>query len=443
MIPDTSIAAQIKSFQVHSMIRERAIKGYQTVTDPDFDYVLYELEDRFRQVRAKLPEDWNSRERFNKTLLGLERQSSPGYPLCKQAPTIDQWLYKGKPFPDAHRAETLWLMVQSVFEGTYDHIFKVFIKREPHTDKKAKQGRWRLIMATSLPVQVAWHMAIEHLEKSFLKLYKSPLMHGLTYYGGGWRWFAEYAKFNNLKWCADKSGWDWNSPYWVYKICLELRKNLTTGATPEWIRVLELLYKDAYQESKVILPDGTILKQVLWGLMKSGLVPTISDNGICQVAIAILALKIIARIKKQRLRHKNMVSTGDDTFEEIPDDEELYVEVMQSLGCVIKQYGIGEEFMGFRVTEEGIEPLYLAKHLKNLEMQKVEFLQETIEGYMRMYAHDADLFQFFETLAIKLGFSMPSRTYFRYFMDNPDALETYTVQRPSFRDRYEGSSVAS
>lgn len=414
----------------------RALSTYSHVDETETEYVLHNLEKQFRLVGADLQTDWDSRSKFDMVLTQLDRQSSPGWPLMREASTIDKWLFLGNPFPDPNRANALWSMVQDVFEGRYNHLYKVFIKAEPHPKAKADENRWRLIMMSSLPVQVAWHMTVGHLEDKFLQVYYSPLMHGLVYFGGGWSRFRDYYRNKSLDWCADKSGWDWNSPGWVYHVCRELRKRLTRGATQRWERVLDLLYVDAYVNSRVILPDGTILEQMQPGLMKSGLVVTITDNGISQVGLHVLAEK------KLGARRTMLVATGDDTFQQAPLDSGEYVRALQSVGCVVKEYGPGTDFMGFEISADGFRPKYIAKHLETLKLQKDEFLAETLEGYLRIYVHDEEKFSFYKYVASKLGYSMPSRAYFLYFANNPDALEIYSgLARPSFGDRDVGGGV--
>lgn len=408
---------------------------YDQVDDQEIENVLFTLESQFRLVRATLRPDWNSREAFDRVLTRLDRQSSPGWPLMREASTIGQWLYRGAPFPDPLQSGSLWLMVQDVFSGKYQHIFRVFIKQEPHTRAKAEEGRWRLIMMCSLPVQVAWHMVVDHLETSFLKTYKSPLFHSFNYIGGGWRQLRRFSKQHRLEWCADKSSWDWCSPGWVYVVCRELRKRLTQGATEEWVRVLDLLYDDAYFHSRVMLSDGSVHEQLTPGLMKSGLVVTISDNGIAQCALHVRA--------EHRLRTGPtfIIATGDDTFQQAPHFEEQYVAELRRGGCVVKEYGFGTDFMGFHVNDGGFFPKYVEKHIETVRYQKDEFLAESIEGYLRIYVYDELAFSFWRDLAIDLGFSMPSRQYFLYFAGNPDALEHYTFARPSFGDRMIGKGV--
>lgn len=423
---------------VQSARRQRALALYDTVSDTEIEYVLHELEKQFRLVSTPLPDGWNTRKRFDKVLLQLDKQSSPGWPLMREAPTIGRWLFADGPFPIPRKADTLWAMVQDVFSGNYNHIFKTFIKMEPHTKKKALEGRWRLIMMCSLPNQVAWHMAVGHLEDRFLDMYRCPLAHSLIYFGGGWKRFRRFYQQHNLSWCADKSGWDWNSPGWVYVVCRELRKRLTIGATKEWERVIDILYDDAYFTSVLMLVDGTLVRQEKPGLMKSGLVVTIGDNGIAQLALHIRAERRIG------VRTKTMIiATGDDTFQQPPEDEKAYISALTSSGCIVKEYGRGTDFMGFEILSTGFYPKYFAKHVATLRYQKDEYLQETLESYLRIYAYDDLRSGFFRSCGEKLGFTFPSKQYFRYFAENPDALESYSgLARPSFGDRDGGGGVA-
>lgn len=341
------------------------------------------------------------------------------------------------------QAAKLWQMVQAVLKGNYYHVYKIFVKSEPHSEKKILEKRWRLIMMSSLPVQICWHMALEHLAKPLLKPFVTPLTHGMVYFGGGWKLFRYYLKQHNLNWTADKSGWDWNSHGWVYEVALELLKRLSPTEDieqndPSWTFVLNWLFKDAFCEKKVLLPDGTILQQKEEGLMPSGCVWTIQLNGIGQVCLHVLALKRMNSKVVYRL-----LATGDDTIQEMPScvDQDEYRKQLQLAGCIVKECGFGNDFMGFEIAPTGFYPKYLEKHIQSFKLQKKEFQAETLEGYLRIYCHDEDLFDFWKMVANILGYKMPSRKYFLYFADNPDALESYSFARPSFGDRQVSDDV--
>lgn len=400
------------------------------MTDEERENILNVLESDLARTRTYLPPNWNSRENFNRCLLLLDKQSSPGWPLCKEAPTIGQWLFKGGLFPDPIRSEMLWNMIQDFKKGTYEHFYKVFIKNEPHKVSKVQSEKWRLIMISSLPVQVYWHMAVNHLERSFLQTTgQTPLFHGFVYFGGGWRKFNHIRCVKRLDWCADKSGWDWSSPGWVYEACKELRKRLTNGATKEWEDAIDLLYEDAYVSSKILLPDGRVVQQQIPGLMKSGLVVTISDNGIAQ-----LLLHRRAELRLGMLP-SNFIATGDDTFQETPPDIKAYVSELQRGGCILKDYANGTDFMGFEFHQDGFTPKYVAKHIMNFIMQKDEFAKETLESYCLIYAYNKPMREFWRDVAAELNYCMPSVSYYEHFCGNPNALEGYSVARPKFLDR--------
>lgn len=392
--------------------------------------VLHRLEELYTDARRHLPNDWNSRRRFDLVLHRLDRQSSPGWPLCREASTIGAWLFGDNLVPIPFKADLLWRMVQDVFDGNYDHHFKIFIKMEAHTKKKAEEGRWRLIMASSLPVQIAWHMAIGHLEQSLLEQSgRHPSAYGQVYTAGGWKQFLHRVRVKRLNWCIDKSAWDWNSPGWVYQVCRELRKRLTVNSNDEWEKILDWLYADAYENSKVILSSGDVYQQEIPGLMKSGLVCTISDNSFAQVAMHVAAELIL------RTGPTNIEATGDDTIQEEQKDPTAYLGTLQALGCIVKEAERGVHFMGFSITSAGIEPMYVGKHIANLKYQVDCYLAQTLEAYCCMYVHDVEMTKFWRAVASELEIPLASKAYFTYMMDNPAAQDTYSDSKPWFSDR--------
>lgn len=321
-------------------------------------------------------------------------------------------------------------MVQDVFSGEYEHIFKIFVKAEAHTKKKADAGRWRLIMACSLPVQIAWHMTFGHLENSLLRESgRHPSAYGQVYSAGGWKQFLHRVSAKRLNWCIDKSAWDWNSPGWVYRVCRELRKRLTIGASDEWERIVDWLYVDAYEKSKVVLSDGNVYQQQSSGLMKSGLVVTISDNSFAQVALH-KAAELFLKTRPTRIE-----ATGDDTIQEEQQDPAAYLQALQRFGCVVKEAEVGIQFMGFNISSSGVEPMYCGKHVANLLYQKEQYLAQTLEAYCMMYVHEEEMQKFWRRVAEELEIPMASPSYFRYMMDNPAAGEVYSDSRPWFSDR--------
>lgn len=415
------------------------MKTYVPPTDDELARVLFYAEDLFSPLRTELPYDWDSRSSFEKVTMQLDRTSSPGWPLCQESSTIGGWLFGESLFPNAMRLEQLWTMVNLVFSGEYFHAFKIFIKQEPHSKKKQTEGRWRLIMMSSLPVQVAWHMAFSHLQTRTLKTTGlHPLRHGMVYYGGGWKRFhAENICFNR-DYALDMSAWDWNSHLWPYRAMQELYVRLTAGATNKWVRVFNLLFEDAFVNKKILLPDGTILQQCDdGGLMPSGLVPTIDLNGSASQLVDVLA-----RFRLGIPQDNHQVRTGDDALITRPLQVDLYVSALEQAGCVVKEHFQCEEFMGFEIKDSGFYPKYLGKHLLNLKSQKDEHLIDSLDGYLRIYVYDVEMFNFFKEVARFLGIEVRSRQYYLYFAEHPDALEPDRA-KVLFRDRFADVDVVS
>lgn len=383
----------------------------------------------YQDASRPLREDWNKYENFVRVLAKLDRSSSPGWPLCRQSPTIGDWLYPAKTIdPDPTKAEMLWNMVQDVFRGTYHHVFKCFVKPEPHTPEKAEQGRWRLILASSLPVQVAWHMTIGHLEEAFVKEAATvPSAYAFCFFGGGWTRFNSERELNGLNWCADKSAWDWNSPGWVYDAIRRLRIRLTRGSSKNWRNVLDILYRDAYVDSRVHLSTGHVYKQTAPGLMKSGLVPTISDNSIAQVLLHVVACNRL-RIPTGRIR-----ATGDDTIQSRPQHVERYVETIQKLGCVVKTHFQGGEFMGVDLSDQ-MKPIYPHKHLWKIIRAPQEDRKTILDAYCRNYCHHPGWMSLWYGIAERLGINLYSVEYYQFFMDHPDGLVGFNMGLPGFDD---------
>lgn len=400
------------------------MKNYVPPTPEESEFLKFEGERMFGAIRTRLPKDWNSRDNFERILLRLDKTSSPGWPLCKEAPTIGKWLYDGEFLPNQYRSNQLWGMVQDVFSGKYFHAFKLFIKQEPHTLKKRDQGRWRLIMMSSLPVQVCWHMAVGHLLKQTLaKTGYHPLRHGMVYYGGGWKRFHNENLQLGRDYALDMSSWDWNSHLWVYKTMRCLYSRLTVGGTSDWESLMDVLFADAFENKRLILPGGEIFQQTdAGGLMPSGLVPTIDLNG--------AAAQLVDMLARKRLGLPQdfcQVRTGDDALIRKPPHVNSYVSELEKAGCVVKEHFEVEEFMGFEISSLGYFPKYVGKHLKNLLLQRDEFLKDSIDGYLRIYVFDKPMFGFFRDVAEHLGVETKSEGYYSYFATHPDALEAEGV----------------
>lgn len=358
----------------------------------------------------KLPDDFDSREAFEKSLYRLERDSSPGFPYQRQAPTIGEWLNFKNGVPDPFKVDLLWHDVQLVLADKWDSVIRVFVKQEPHKLAKLKDGRWRLILASSLCVQVAWQMLFQYLnDLEIEKAFDIPSQQGIVLVHGDWKRFKAQWENLHLDSGLDKSAWDWTAPFWALKLDLIFRKRLGRGRRlEEWYALAKILYRHMFEDPLILFSDGTTYRQVVPGIMKSGCVNTISTNSHCQIF-----LHIVVCILNAWPIHPLPVACGDDTIHHIMHTEDL--ETYKSLGIQVKSVSDTVEFVGHTFHENGPRPLYLGKHISNLFRQPTENLPQYLDAMARMYVH-TDEFYLWERISYQLGVNLPmSREFYRHW----------------------------
>lgn len=333
------------------------------------------MEQAYSPCVWSLPDDFDSRDRFEQALRRLDMQSSPGMPYMKEAPTNGKWLKWNGVLYDEMQANRLWHDVKLVLADDWDHLIRVFIKQEPCKTHKAKEGRWRLIMASSLPVQVAWHMLFDYMNDLEIKeCYNIPSQHGLVMVGGGWKDYLRSWKNQGLTVGLDKSAWDWTAPFWTFEWDLDFRYRMGRGKRmEEWYRLAKLMYRHMFEEAVIQLSDGTLLRQMVPGIMKSGCVNTISTNGHAQVM-----LHCVVAEEARKPYEPYPKTCGDDTLEHPMHTEDL--ELYSQYGVVVKSVSEDLEFVGHQFTDNGPHPLYMSKHLKKLLYSSDEILPEYFDA---------------------------------------------------------------
>lgn len=389
-------------------IREKT-KDTQMTPD-EAQLVLAWMEQEYGSL-PKAPEDWDSKERFLQSLNDLDLTSTPGYPYMREAPTIGQWLgADGMGGFDSIQTERLWYDVQRVMAGTYEHQFRMFIKDEPHKVSKIKAGKWRLIACAALPVQIVWRMALKH-QNDWLNdhPYTTPSAHGLVFCYGGWKRFLAHARTLGLNISRDLRAWDTTAPGLILFLVKEFRKR--QGGPDSWYRVMDLLYDDAFLNSVLRFSNGIVLKQCFAGFMKSGLFVTISDNSLAMAAMHALAcLRCGQKIGK-------CSCTGDDVVQNYIST--AYIDALESLGCVVKEYTARLEFMG-TIFEPNPVPMYLHKHIVNFWTTE-EDVEQRLDSYLRLWCHSDQWYPFWQKCAELSGVTTRSRAYYKFWYDSPMA----------------------
>lgn len=359
-----------------------------------------------------MEDDFDSYESFERALRRLDMTSSPGYPYCREATTNGQWLRWTGVDADAVQKMRLWADVRRVMVGDFPNYVRVFIKEEPHKLSKVQEDRWRLILASSLPVQMFWHMLFDQLnDREIDKSYYIPSQQGFKSVGGAWKQYTRSWKQQGKTCGVDKSAWDWTCPWWLLEAELELRARLARGARlEEWATHARRMYRDMFANSILVLSSGASFHQVVPGVMKSGCVNTISTNSHCQVI-----LHLVACFEAEVDPFPLPSACGDDTIQHPRHD--VLRSVYERHGVIIKSISDNLEFMGHEFGDSGPRPLYFKKHLYKMKYTPDEILPQYFDSMARMYVH-ADEYVVWETLAELNGTPLPlSRRAYLYWYD--------------------------
>lgn len=372
------------------------------------------MEDWYSPCRWILPDDWLSRERFELVLKRLDKSSSPGYPYCKEAQTIGDWLgYNGLTF-DRNQVEILWMDLQLAIQGESELIQRVFIKMEPHKKAKAQEGRWRLIMAFPLNHQVLWHMLFDYQNDLEIQhATQIPSQQGIWFHGGAWKLHVSRWKQMGYNVGLDKSAWDWTYPKWLLDWDLLFRFNMGRGREmSNWWKLASREWELAFGESaKFITTSGYLLKQNVPGIMKSGSVVTISSNSHAQAMLhALVCLEAGVNVEPYP------ACCGDDTLQTL---DQALIDEYQKYGVVVKSASEGLEFMGHEFTSNGPQPLYMEKHLVRYLSIAEEFLHEYLDSMARLYVK-TPYFEFWDSLAVAHGMPISSRRQLERWYDVSD-----------------------
>lgn len=396
---------------------KQAVQAHKPTAEEQ-ERILNIMEDAYAPTTWNIPFDLFTKDHFMRCLKGLDNQSSPGWPYKREAPTIGQWLGFNGVWYDPVRIEELWFDTKLVIMGRFEHVMYAFIKPEPHKKAKVDLGRWRLIIASALPVQMAWRMCFqEHNDREIDYSYFIPSQQGITLFGGAWKQYLRQWKAAGYDTGLDKSAFDFTAAGWALKLDLEYRRRMSRGSqdlTDEWYQVASRLYYDMFRTSKILMPEGYVWEQQFWGYMKSGCVNTISTNSHLQIMYHILACW-----EQNVSVHPLPVACGDDTLQRL--DQATDLKAYSKYGLVVKSASDELEFVGHEFTDEGPMPLYSEKHICALIHCKEEVIPEYVEAMCRMYVHGTpEMVSFWHYLARKLRVSVRSPEYYRTWYDWAD-----------------------
>lgn len=314
-----------------------------------------------RVIRNKI--DWNS---------------SPGYPYLYTYQT-NRILFQVKDgVPSENRMNMVWEMVcQRIKEGDADPI-RLFVKPEPHTQKKMRNKAYRLISSISIVDQIIDHMLFDLMnDLAPDNWWNNPVKVGWSPLLGGWKVMPSRGYI-----ATDKSSWDWTAAMWIIEMVFRLRKMLckTEGARFDlWVKLATWRFTKLFHDFDFVTSEGIILHALFSGIMKSGCVNTLLDNSLMQF---ILHVRVSLELGEEP---EDIMAMGDDVVMKFISYFKKYLELMNQY-CIIKEVVHRTEFAGHRFEGGGrVEPLYVGKHAYQLLHISEKLKREVADSYALLY----------------------------------------------------------
>ena len=252
-----------------------------------------------------------------------------------------------------------------VQKGFCDPV-RTFVKKEPHSARKLKSKRWRLIFAISLVDQLVERLFSTKQNKAEIKAWLDcPSAPGLSLTNDD-DLHAIYSKIQNLAKGkpyaeADVTGWDWSVQEWELLEEAEMRCELGNFSP-----IAANLCRNRFvcvANSVYSMPDGRLLVLRDPGVQLSGCYNTSSTNSRVRVMCALLA------------GARWGYAMGDDCVEDYNEDAPARY---ASLGHPLKMYELRTdqfEFCSQIFTSTGAHPADGTKTLYRLLEQKAFSLE--------------------------------------------------------------------
>lgn len=248
--------------------------------------------------------------------------------------------------------------VELIQNGLTDPV-KVFIKDEPHSEKKILSGKLRLISAVSLKEQIKTKLIANAQNKAEIATWEScPSKPGLGLHDEGLRVLAACARrilrHGQKIACTDISGWDWSMQYWELMLDAKIRNRLAGASDTSVFGLLTRQHAHFVAASVFVTPDGDLWAQTILGGQLSGdqnTSPTNSRGRIC----ASLFARLLAGEPLIKDGEFDLNAAGDDCFERAFPGLRTGLE---SIGHKVKDETIyssveGFEFCSQKFSEDG------------------------------------------------------------------------------------------
>jgi len=289
---------------------------------------------------------------------------------------------------------------------------RVFIKPEPHKPAKIAEGRLRIISSISAIDTMIDRMIYQDFADAILSSYDTtPIMVG---------WSPMHSGCSLLKMKLgtgpylniDKSSWDWTVPPWLLWLAHHLITELAVMPPRGWLNLHLSRSGALFGRPSFRLSDGSLYKQPVPGIVKSGMYLTILMNSLCQLLLHLVLEDLLD------IRTRLPIFMGDDSSQVVFPEQEAYCTLMYRLGFRVKsQISERIEFAGVEVMSWGrFKPLYVAKNFFSLMHQSPDTLPEALQSLQYLYFHDSLLLRELWHVCAQTG-NLPSVVTIRNLLD--------------------------
>lgn len=257
---------------------------------------------------------------------------------------------------------------QMVLLGLCDPV-KVFVKQEPHSIDKIKEGRFRLIMSVSIIDKLVEMVLIKDLKDLEINnWYRIPSKPGMGFTDDMVSIIYNKVMQMNNPVSTDVSGWDWSVQQWMLDADADIMVRLCNNPFQDWIDLIKVTAK-IEGSSVYCLSDSQLYTLSVPGNQNSGKLKTSMSNSRMRALMAFL------------VGSEDVICMGDDDVEEFVDNaEQKYAE----LGIKVKMYSKIDnefEFCSKIYTQNGCYPTKYGKTLMKLLHQEPKSWEEYI-GFM-------------------------------------------------------------
>jgi hypothetical protein len=326
----------------------------------------------------------------------VKRDSSPGLPLHALAPTKGEIVDKHKELVIQAVLARIDLLtsvdilpedpVDLVKRGFVDPV-RIFVKDEPHSLNKIRQGRYRLIASVSIVDELIEKSMFTEQNSceidNWLTCPSKPGI-GLSLDDQTDQFWDSVEPTLSDEAEGDVTAWDFSMKEWMLKFDVEARLKLAHASPDSVFAKLMRNQTHCFARSVFINSSGKMFKQSIPGIMKSGSYRTSSTNSRCRVGVSYM------------IGSERCIAMGDDSVEQyVPDAITRY----EAIGVNLKMYKQCQdsfEFCSHLFSKGKSIPLNWDKGLYRLLSNELtesnrKAILELVRQFLDEYRHSPEL----------------------------------------------------